>query len=86
MVVRSGEHRLGLVTDTLLGEGQTVIKPMGELFAPLEGIAGSTVLGTGDMALILDVAAMVGMAMRADANAAALLQGRPFSQPAKLPA
>ncbi len=55
VVVRFGHHKLGLVVDTLLGELQTVIKPLGKLFENLQGIAGATILGTGDIALILDV-------------------------------
>jgi two-component system chemotaxis sensor kinase CheA len=55
VVVRFGHHKLGLVVDTLLGELQTVIKPLGNLFENLQGIAGATILGTGDIALILDV-------------------------------
>ncbi|MBK1647811.1 chemotaxis protein CheA [Rhabdochromatium marinum] len=55
VVVRFGHHKLGLVVDTLLGELQTVIKPLGSLFENLQGVAGATILGTGDIALILDV-------------------------------
>jgi len=56
VVVRFGHHKMGLVVDTLLGELQTVIKPLGKLFERLRGVAGATILGTGDIALILDVA------------------------------
>ena len=56
VVVRFGHHKMGLVVDTLLGELQTVIKPLGKLFERLRGIAGATILGTGDIALILDIA------------------------------
>ena len=56
VVVRFGHHKMGLVVDTLLGELQTVIKPLGKLFERLHGVAGATILGTGDIALILDVA------------------------------
>jgi len=69
VVVRCGSQQLGLVTDTLMGEGQTVIKPMSELFQRLEGIAGSTVLGTGEVALILDVPALVALAARSESRA-----------------
>ncbi len=56
LVVRSGTHsRLGLLVDRLLGEYQTVIKPLGSIFQHLQGIAGSTILGSGEVALILDV-------------------------------
>jgi two-component system chemotaxis sensor kinase CheA len=43
------------VVDVLLGEFKAVIKPLGTLFEHLSGISGSTILGTGDVALILDV-------------------------------
>ncbi|EXJ16844.1 chemotaxis protein CheA [Imhoffiella purpurea] len=56
VVVRFGHHKMGLVVDSLLGELQTVIKPLGILFERLRGVAGATILGTGDIALILDVA------------------------------
>ncbi len=55
VVVRSARPEGGLVVDELLGEFQTVIKPLGTLFRNLRGIAGSTILGSGDVALILDV-------------------------------
>ncbi|EIC22198.1 chemotaxis protein CheA [Thiorhodovibrio frisius] len=70
VVVRFGHHKLGLVVDTLLGELQTVIKPLGNLFENLHGIAGATILGTGDIALILDVGelANIGQTHRRTAN------------------
>jgi two-component system chemotaxis sensor kinase CheA len=55
VVVHCAEHKAGLVVDELLGEFQTVIKPLGKLFSALRGISGSTILGTGEVALILDV-------------------------------
>lgn len=55
VVVRQGAQRLGLIVDRLLGEAQTVIKPMTPMFAHLEGISGSSILGSGEVALILDV-------------------------------
>jgi two-component system chemotaxis sensor kinase CheA len=45
----------GMVVDTLYGEHQTVIKPLGNLFQNLPGISGSTILGDGRIALVLDV-------------------------------
>ncbi|MCH2220179.1 MAG: hypothetical protein MK097_07640, partial [Dechloromonas sp.] len=38
---------------------QTVIKPLSVIFRHLRGIGGSTILGTGEVALILDVQALV---------------------------
>ena len=59
VVVRCAEHKAGLVVDELQGEFQTVIKPLGKLFSALRGIGGSTILGNGAVALILDVPALV---------------------------
>jgi two-component system chemotaxis sensor kinase CheA len=62
VVIQHGELRAGIVVDRLLGEFQTVIKPLGKLFHGARGIGGSTILGTGEVALILDVAQMVALA------------------------
>ncbi|MFZ2405166.1 MAG: chemotaxis protein CheA [Methylobacter sp.] len=55
VVVRYGEHKAGLVVDKLMGEFQTVIKPLGRLFKGEKSIGGFTILGTGEVALIVDV-------------------------------
>lgn len=59
VVVHHGGHHAGFVVDDLLGEFQTVIKPLGKLFGSLRGISGSTILGGGDVALIVDVPALI---------------------------
>jgi two-component system chemotaxis sensor kinase CheA len=59
VVLKHGGQRVGLVVDTLLGEFQTVIKPLGKMFYQSECISGSTILGSGDVALILDVPTLV---------------------------
>ena len=53
----------------LLGELQTVIKPLGKLFSFLQGIGGSTILGTGEVALILDVPGLMKHAEASKAQA-----------------
>ena len=53
-------RKAGLVVDELQGEFQTVIKPLGTLFERIRGISGSTILGTGEVALILDVPRFAG--------------------------
>jgi two-component system chemotaxis sensor kinase CheA len=58
VVISSGANKTGLVVDRLMGEFQTVIKPLGKLFGHLQGIGGSTILGSGEVALILSVASM----------------------------
>jgi two-component system, chemotaxis family, sensor kinase CheA len=57
-------QQAGLVVDALMGEFQTVIKPLGKLFDRLAGISGSTILGSGEVALILDVPYLIGAAVR----------------------
>ncbi|PPU75270.1 chemotaxis protein CheA [Xanthomonas sp. NCPPB 1638] len=59
VVIRQGTQRFGLVVDTLLGEWQTVIKPLSKVFAQVKGISGSSILGSGDVALILDVPSLI---------------------------
>ena len=59
VVLKFGTHRAGLVVDTLLGEFQTVIKPLSPMFSEVKCISGSTILGSGEVALILDVAALM---------------------------
>jgi len=59
VVVRSGENKAGFVVDELHGEHQTVIKPLGKLFEHIAGLTGATVLGDGNVALILDVQGLI---------------------------
>lgn len=59
VVVQYGGSKAGLVVDQLLGEFQTVIKPLGKIFSHVRGVSGSTILGNGEVALILDVPDLV---------------------------
>ena len=59
VVLKHAGQKAGLVVDTLLGEFQTVIKPLGQMFAQSRCISGSTILGSGEVALILDVPSLV---------------------------
>jgi len=43
------------VVDRVIGEHQTVIKPLGRIYRDAQGISGATILGDGGVALILDV-------------------------------
>jgi two-component system chemotaxis sensor kinase CheA len=71
VVVQYGQSKVGLVVDRLLGEFQTVIKPLNKLFGRVKCISGSTILGTGEVALILDVAALVDTARTTEAQSLA---------------
>jgi two-component system chemotaxis sensor kinase CheA len=58
LVVGLGNRRYGVVVDNLLGQHQTVIKPLGRMLCSLRGMSGSSILGTGEVALIFDVEAL----------------------------
>jgi two-component system, chemotaxis family, sensor kinase CheA len=68
VVVQFGEKRAGIAVDSLFGEIQTVVKPMGPIFQTLKGIGGSSVLGTGSVALIVDVQQLISFAMSREAT------------------
>jgi two-component system chemotaxis sensor kinase CheA len=55
VVIQHAGKSIGLVVDALLGESQTVLKPLGTMFRGLLGIAGSAILGSGRVALVLDL-------------------------------
>lgn len=59
VVVQYAGQKAGLAVDELMGEFQTVIKPLGKLFANVKGLSGSTILANGEVALILDVPSLV---------------------------
>lgn len=69
VVVRQGARRVGIRVDRLLGEHQTVIKPLGRLLRHMRSLSGSTILGSGAVALILDIAALLADAAPAPAAA-----------------
>ena len=81
VVVRDGPVRIGLVVDRLLGEHQTVIKPLSTIFKPLEALAGSTILGSGDVALVLDMQGLMNAAMRALGGTAHTVSSRTLATP-----
>jgi two-component system chemotaxis sensor kinase CheA len=59
VVVRKGDKRAGCVVDSLIGQQEIVIKGMGRLLTGIPGISGATILGSGEVALILDVADII---------------------------
>jgi two-component system chemotaxis sensor kinase CheA len=61
VIVSSGEGRVGLVVDQIIGNNQTVIKQLSKLHATLKAFSGATILGDGTVALILDTVHLVGM-------------------------
>jgi two-component system chemotaxis sensor kinase CheA len=59
VVVGIAEKRLGLVVTRLLGQQEVAIKSLGKFLAKAPGIAGSTILGDGRVALIVDPVGLV---------------------------
>lgn len=59
VVIRQGGCRAALAVDGLLGASQSVVKPLGEPFREVSGVAGASILGSGRIALILDVPALM---------------------------
>jgi two-component system chemotaxis sensor kinase CheA len=55
VVVSTGGERVGLVVDQILGDHQTVIKPLSVFHSEVGAFSGATILGDGGVALILDV-------------------------------
>ena len=62
VVIKAGTRRYGVVVDQLLGQHQTVIKPLGRMLRSLRGMSGSSILGNGEVALIFDVASLCQLA------------------------
>lgn len=60
IVVSHGGMKVGIVADRLLGESQTVIKPLGGLFEGNPAVSGGTIMGNGEVALIVDIPKLVG--------------------------
>lgn len=65
VVTQHAGRLVGLVVDSLIGEFQAVIKPLGKVFCGQKWVSGSTVLGNGKVALILDVPVLIEQAAQA---------------------
>lgn len=59
IVVEHASRTAGLVVDKPRGEVQAVVKPLGKIFSQLKWISGATILGNGDVALILDIPKLI---------------------------
>jgi chemosensory pili system protein ChpA (sensor histidine kinase/response regulator) len=65
ILVRAGNDSTALVTDEMLDSREIIVKPTGKQLAPIRGISGATILGDGQVAIILDAGALVSTAVRA---------------------
>jgi two-component system, chemotaxis family, sensor kinase CheA len=64
VIVGTGDKKMGLVVDSLIGEEDVVIKPLRDKYTNAPGIAGATILGDGTVALIIDVSQLLDLGMR----------------------
>lgn len=55
VTINSGEKQFGLVVDELLNQQEIVVKSLNDFFDDIKNISGATIIGDGDVALILDV-------------------------------
>lgn len=69
VIIRNDSRELGLVVDGILGEEDVVVKSLAENYQNVEGISGACVLGNGRVALILDPAAVIELAVKRQAEA-----------------
>lgn len=59
IIVKVGNKEVGLLVDSLFGQQEVVIKPLGKTFEGLKEYIGATILGNGLVTLILDIAALI---------------------------
>ena len=59
VIARKGDQQVGLVIDELMGQQEIVIKPLGKYTAKCKFISGATILGDGEIALILDTNSII---------------------------
>jgi two-component system, chemotaxis family, sensor kinase CheA len=60
VVTEADGQRIGIVVDRVIGQRQIVIKTMSKMYGDVEEISGATILGDGTVALILDIARLIG--------------------------
>lgn len=61
VIVAFGNQKYGFILDQIIGSHQTVIKSLGWVFRQAEGVSGATILGNGEVALIIDIAGVVAL-------------------------
>lgn len=59
VIVKKGDKLSGVLVDSLIGQQEIVIKSLGKLLSGIRCIAGATILGDGNVALIIDVNSIV---------------------------
>ncbi len=59
VITQTGNGRVGMVVDKVIGEHQTVIKNLSKLYRNVDAVSGATILGDGTVAFILDIPKLV---------------------------
>ncbi|BAI90950.1 hybrid sensor histidine kinase/response regulator [Arthrospira platensis] len=59
IILRMGENRLGLFVDSLIDEQDVVLKPQSQLLRRVRNVAGATILGTGEVCMVLNPQDMI---------------------------
>ncbi|MEP7128414.1 MAG: chemotaxis protein CheW, partial [Chitinophagales bacterium] len=54
VIIYYDEKKVGLIVDNVVGKFQAVLKPLGKYFLQMDNISGATILGNGNIALVLD--------------------------------
>ncbi|HET89198.1 MAG TPA: hybrid sensor histidine kinase/response regulator [Chloroflexi bacterium] len=66
VILAAAERRMAFAVDALAGEQEVVIKSLGKQLSRVGGVAGATVLGSGEVVLILNVADLIKLGLRGD--------------------
>ncbi|MBE7471402.1 MAG: hybrid sensor histidine kinase/response regulator [Anaerolineales bacterium] len=77
VIIAVAEKRLGLVVDSLAGEQEIVMKGLGKQLTKVGGLAGATVLGSGQVILVLHAADLVKLAGRTASRTPVLTKTKP---------
>ncbi len=64
VIVGSGDKKMGLMVDSLIGEEDVVIKPLKDQYTTSPGIAGANILGDGTISLIIDVSQLIELGLK----------------------
>lgn len=84
VILSAAERRMAFAVDELAGEQEVVIKDLGRQLVRVGGIAGATVMGNGEVALILNVADLIKLAIRGERRS--IFETRAAEAPAPVPA
>ncbi|MCL2792684.1 MAG: chemotaxis protein CheA [Spirochaetaceae bacterium] len=69
VVVGNADKKIGLMVDQLIGEEDVVIKPLKDKYTGVQGIAGATILGDGQVSLILDINQIMELCLKKEHSA-----------------